>query len=83
MRRRAVREVVEVVLEVEEGFGGAPLGIGTPLGWSVAMLQEVDSNTGLMLSMLMLSAKEVGVASALICRGISALRLKYNLSFAR
>ena len=67
-----MREVVEVVLEVEEGFGGMPLGIGTPLGWSVAMLEEVDSKhqtTGLMLSMSMLSAKEVGVASALICRG--------------
>lgn len=42
MRRRAVREVVEVVEEVV-GLGGASLGIGMPLGCSVVMLLEVDS----------------------------------------
>lgn len=42
MWKRAVREVdgVEVGL-VEGGFGGAPLGIGMPLGWSVDMMLEI------------------------------------------
>lgn len=43
MRRRAVREVVDVEGE-EEGFGGAPSGIGTLLDWSVVMLLKVEFN---------------------------------------
>ena len=83
MRRRAVREVVEVEVEVEEeGFGGVPLGLEMPLGWSVVILLGVDSmhqNAGLILSRSMLSAMEVGVASALICRGISALHRLWSV----
>ena len=40
MRRRAVREVLGLE---EDGFGGGPLEVGTPLGWSVVMLLEVDA----------------------------------------
>lgn len=65
-----MREVVEV--EVEEGFGGALLGIGIPFSWSVVMVLEVRSVhplVALLLPSSMLSPKEVGVASALLCRG--------------
>lgn len=75
MWRRAVREVVDVEVE-EECSGGAPLAIGTPLESSAVMVLVVGSVhplVGLMLSSSMLRAKEVGVASALICRGASAL----------
>lgn len=40
MRRRAVREVLGLE---EDGFGGGPAEVGTPLGWSVVMLLEVDA----------------------------------------
>lgn len=43
MRRRAVREVVDVEGEAE-GFRGAPSGMGTLLGWSVVMLLKVEFN---------------------------------------
>lgn len=44
MWRRAVREVVLVeVVEEEEGFGGAPLGIEVLFGWSVVMVLESGS----------------------------------------
>lgn len=76
MWRRAVREVVRVEVGEEERFGGAGLGVGALIGWSVVMVLEAGSTHLIVapsLSSSMLSAKEVGVASALICRGISAL----------
>lgn len=51
------------------GGGGALLGMGMDLGLLVVMMVEIDSmhwnqSVALMLSSLVLSAKEVGVASA-------------------
>lgn len=78
MWRRAVREAVVVEVE-EEGFGGAPLGTGALFGWLVVMLLEVGSIASnccvaaIVVNVEHMSIREVGVASALICRGISAL----------